>query len=168
VFTQRGPDKKPHLWSVAIPGGKAVRLHDSDARELNGEVSPDGHWLAYQSSESGTDEIYVQPFPNAGSKTRISTNGGTVPRWSYNGKELFYWQQGNDRELFSVAVQAGPVFQAGLPQSLFKAPTGTTWDVAADGKRFLVELPAGASEGRPMDVVVNWFDELNRRVPLKK
>jgi hypothetical protein len=60
------------------------------------------------------------------------------------------------------------VFHAGLPQALFRAPAGTTWDVAADGKRFLVETPPTNTSGRFMEAVVNWFDELNRRVPVKK
>jgi serine/threonine-protein kinase len=167
VFSQHGPDKKTHLWSVTVPGGKAVRLHESDATELSGEVSPDGHWLAYESTESGNSEIYVQPFPSPGPKTRISTQGGSVPRWAHSGKELFFWNFGADRQLFAVDVQPGAVFHAGLPQALFKAPAGTTWDVAADGKRFLVETPASNTGGRHMEVVVNWFDELDRRVPVR-
>jgi serine/threonine-protein kinase len=168
VFTQPGPDNLTHLWSVTVPGGKSARLHESDAAELNGEVSPDGHWLAYESSESGNNEIYLQPFPGSGAKARISTHGGSVPRWSHNGKEIFFWNYNNDRQLFVVDLQPGTVFRAGLPQALFKARAGTTWDVAADGKRFLVETPASAGNGRRMEVVVNWFDELNRRVPVKK
>jgi Tol biopolymer transport system component len=155
LFIQHGADKKNHLWTVTIPGGKAVRLHEGDATELNGEVSPDGHWVAYESTESG-------------SKTRISTEGGSVPRWAHNGKELFFWNFNADRQLFVVDVQPGTVFRAGLPQLMFKAAAGTTWDVAADGKRFLVETPASGGGGRRMEVVVNWFEELNRRVPVKK
>jgi serine/threonine protein kinase len=168
VFTQSTPDRKSHLWSVTLPGGKAARLHEGDASELNGEVSPDGHWLSYESTESGGNEVYVQPFPAPGSKTRISTQGGSVPRWARNGKEIFFWTFSADRQLFSVTIQPGPTFQVGLPQALFKAPAGTTWDAASDGKRFLVETPASKSGARHMETVVNWFEELNRRVPLKK
>ena len=167
VFAQTGPERKSHLWSVAIPGGKAARMHEGDASESNGEVSPDGRWLAYASTESGGNEVYVQPFPGPGSKTRISTQGGAVPRWAHNGKEIFFWTFSADRQLFSVSVQPGPSFQVGLPQPLFKAPAGTTWDAAADGKRFLVETPGSKSGARHMEVVVNWFEELNRRVPVK-
>ena len=102
VFSQAGPDKKIHLWSVTVPGGKAVRLHEGDALEWSGEVSPDGHWLAYESTESGSNEVYVQPFPVSGSKTRISTEGGSVPRWAHSGKELFYWNFGVEHQLFTV------------------------------------------------------------------
>ena len=166
VFTQNDSGKKT-LWSVTIPGGKPSRLHENSAAEANGEVSPDGHWLAYESGESGGDEVYVQPFPGPGPKTRISTQGGSVPRWAHNGKELFYWIPNGDRQLFGVEVQTGAAFRAGIPELLFKAPAGTTWDVAADGKRFLVETPASTTGGRHMVAVVNWFDELNRRVPVK-
>jgi serine/threonine-protein kinase len=168
VFTQSGADKHTHLWFVTVPGGKAVRLHEGDAPELNGEVSPDGHWLAYESTESGNNEIYVQPFPGPGPKTRISTQGGSVPRWAHSGRELFFWNFGINRELFAVDVQPAAVFRAGLPQSLFKAAAGTTWDAAADGKHFLVETPSANAGGRQMEAVVNWFDELARRVPVKR
>jgi len=166
VFALPTPDKKTHLWAVAIPGGRPVRLHDSDAGESSGEVSPDGHWLAYQSNESGADEVYVQPFPNAGSKTRISTEGGSVPRWAHNGKEIFFWSTHGERTLLGVEVQPGATFHAGLPQIVFKVPGGTTWDVAADGKRFLVETPGRGR--RQLETVVNWFEELNRLAPLRK
>ena len=166
VLTQPAPDRKTHLWAVAIPGGKPFRLHDSDANESNGEVSPDGHWLAYQSNESGADEVYVQPFPNGGSKTRISTEGGSVPRWAHTGKEIFFWTSRGERRLSAVEVQPGATFHAGLPETLFKAPAGTTWDVAADGKRFLIETPGIGR--RQVETVVNWFEELNRLAPVKK
>jgi len=168
VFTQNDADRKPHLWSVTLPGGKPVRLHDIPAAESDGELSPDGHWLAYQSAESGSDEVYVQPFPGPGAKVRISIQGGSVPRWAYSGKEIFFWTRTGQPQLFSVDVQPGAVFRAGIPQHLFSAPFGTTWDVAADGKRFLVETPSSASTGRLMEAVDNWFEELDRRVPLKK
>jgi serine/threonine-protein kinase len=168
VFSQPGEDKKVHLWALTIPGGKPVRLHQNDAGELNGEVSPDGHWIAYESSESGNKDVYVQPFPAAGAKTRISTDGGSVPRWAHSGKEIFFWRFTTDAQLFSVDVQPGAEFHAGVPQPLFKAFAGTTWDVAADG-RLLVETPASATGSeRHMEVVVNWFSELTSRVPVKK
>jgi serine/threonine-protein kinase len=163
-----GTDKKLHLWAVTLPGGKPMQLHDTPFSDGDGQISPDGHWLAYQSMESGTLEIYVQPFPGPGAKTRISSQSGNRPRWSRNGKELLYWTTGATLDLMSVDVQTGAAFHAGAPQSLFKLAAGTTWDIAPDGKRFLVELSQGMQEGRKLQAVVNWFDELRRRVPLKK
>jgi eukaryotic-like serine/threonine-protein kinase len=169
VYSQRGPDQKSHLWAVTVPGDKPFELHDSIFSENNGQVSPDGRWLAYESLESGAREIYVQPFPGPGAKTRISTQGGEAPRWSHNGKELLYWASGIERQLMSVEVQSGTTFRAGLPQSLFKLAAGTTWDPAPDGKRFLVETAQTATAGgQHLEAVVNWFDELARRVPVAK
>ena len=171
VYSHPGPDKKTHLWAVTVPpgapAGKPVMLHDTPFAERDGQVSPDGHWLAYQSMESGTQEIYVQPFPGPGGKTRISTQGGEAPRWSKNGRELFYWCYVPTKQLMAVDVQTTPAFHASLSQPLFKSLAGTTWDVAPDGKRFLIELPLGGQEGRKLQAVVNWSEELRRRVPLK-
>jgi serine/threonine-protein kinase len=140
--------------------------------EFNGELSPDGRWLAFQSNETGRAEIYVRPFPNvSGSRTQISTGGGTRPVWSRDGREMFYlWQTA----MMAVPVQTTPVFKAGAPQVLFKgdysAPlVGRTFDVSPDGKKFLmlkaapeVKAPAQSS----IIVVQNWIEELKRRVPV--
>jgi serine/threonine-protein kinase len=140
--------------------------------EHNGEISPDGRWLAFQSNETGRAEIYVRPFPNvSGSRTQISTGGGTRPVWSRDGREMFYlWQTA----MMAVPVQTTPVFKAGAPQVLFKgdysAPlVGRTFDVSPDGKKFLmlkaapeVKAPAQSS----IIVVQNWIEELKRRVPV--
>ena len=172
VYSHPGPDKKVHLWAVAVPpgapAGKPTQLHDTPFTERDGQVSPDGHWLAYQSMESGAMEVYVQPFPGPGGKIRISTNGGESPRWSRNGKELFYWCYLPEKQLMDAEVQTAPVFRAGISQPLFKSQAGTTWDVAPDGKRFLIELPQRGVESRKLQAVVNWFEELRRRVPVKR
>jgi Tol biopolymer transport system component len=167
VYSGIGPDKCRHIYTLPWPGGKPTQLHDNPFFENNGEVSPDGRWLAYQSNESGMDEIYVQPFPGPGGKTRISTQGGQRPRWSHDGKELFYLG-GASRAVNMVDLQGGAAFRAGIPQELFRMQAGTTWDVAPDGKRFLVEISESNTNGRRLDAVVNWFDELRRRVPLKR
>jgi serine/threonine-protein kinase len=140
--------------------------------ESNAEISPDGRWLAFQSNETGRNEIYVRPFPNVnGSRAQVSTNGGVRPAWSRDGRELFYtWEDA----MMAVPVQTTPGFKAGTPQVVFKgdylAPqSGRTYDVSPDGKRFLmikaapeVEAPASAS----IIVVQNWLEELKRRVPI--
>jgi len=168
VYTAFASDKHNRLWAMSWPGGKPHQLHEGvPFGEVDGEVSPDGRWIAYQSSEAGLDEIYVQPFPGPGSKTRISTQGGNSPRWSHNGKELFYWG-GAPRGLMAVEVQEGPNFHAGIPEMLFHMSAGTTWDVAPDGKRFLVEISESTTSGRRLDAVVNWFDELRRRAPARR
>jgi serine/threonine-protein kinase len=125
--------------------------------------------VAYQSNESGKAEVYVRPFPGPGGKVAISTQGGGNPRWSRAGRELFYQDLKN--RIMSVEVQTNPAFQAGQPQALFE-PHGATsvgsvsfiWDVAPDGRRFLVsKRPETQAAGTKLQVVENWFEELRRR-----
>jgi eukaryotic-like serine/threonine-protein kinase len=132
--------------------------------------SPDGRWLAYISDESGRYEIYVQPYPGPGGKWLISTEGGTEPVWNPNGRELFY--RSGDK-MMSVEVTTQPSFAAGKPRMLFggryeAAPlTNPNYAVSADGQRFLMLKPAEHAEDAPtqINVVLNWFEELNRLVP---
>jgi serine/threonine-protein kinase len=143
--------------------------------ELNGEVSPDGRWMAYQSNESGRDEIYVRPFPDANSgRWQISTGGGTRPLWTRSGKELFYLGPGG--AVMSASVEGGSAFRAGNPTRLFERPyfpaseaPGRTYDVSPDGQRFLMVKVGGASgetaEATSIIVVQNWTEELKRLVP---
>jgi hypothetical protein len=116
--------------------------------ELNAEVSPNDHWLAYESNESGRPEIYVRPFPNVDAdRPQVSTNGGTQPLWARNGQELFYESMGT---LMRVPLKTGATFERGTPEKVFDASPylvrprggqpGRMYDVSADGKRFLMEL----------------------------
>jgi serine/threonine-protein kinase len=135
------------------------------------KFSPDGRWLAYASDESGRWEIYVQPYPGPGGKWQISTEGGTEPVWNPNGRELFY--RSGDK-MMAVDVTTQPGFSAGRPRMLFEAgmylPTPAThqnYDVSPDGQRFLMLKP-GEQQGQAatqINVVLNWFEELKRRVP---
>jgi serine/threonine-protein kinase len=135
--------------------------------------SPDGRWLAYVSNESGRYEIYVQPYPGPGGKWQISTEGGTEPAWNYNGRELFY-RCGNKMMAADIATQ--PSFAAGKPRMLFEGPyerspaTSPNYDVSPDGQRFLMLKSAETGESAPtqINVVLNWFEELKRRVPAEK
>ena len=170
VFSQPGTDKVSHLWTLPISGDvgkrKPALLHDTSFSESEAQISPDGRYVAYASQESGASEVYVQPFPGPGAKTRISTQGGVAPRWSRNGRELFYWNAGRIG-LQAVDVQTGNSFRAGLPRDVVRTFSGTTWDIAPDGNRFLVELFPSGNTLR-LETVVNWFDDLRRRVPAAK
>ena len=168
VYSEEGPNTYHLLWSVSLPGGKPVRIHESATGEGFGEVSPDGRWLAYLTYEDGNVEIYVSPFPGPGGRTRIGASVGEPPRWSRDGKELLFWSGGDAaRQLMAVDVQLGPVFRSGIPKPLFKLRSGSTWDVAPDGNRFLVELSSKTSLS-PMLGVENWFEELQRLSPVKR
>jgi serine/threonine-protein kinase len=138
---------------------------------INGEVSPDGRWLAFASSESGQHEVYVTSFPDSRGRSRISLNGGRQPAWSHDGRELFYRDfQG---ALVAVPVTLSRQFSAGTGRTLFSnaayrgagaAISDRTYDVTADGRRFL--MIRGADQGQPTLVVVQaWIDELARRLP---
>jgi eukaryotic-like serine/threonine-protein kinase len=132
--------------------------------------SPDGRWLAYVSDESSRFEIYVQPYPGPGGKWQVSTEGGTEPVWNRNGRELFY--RSGDK-MMAVDITTEPSFAAGKPKVLFTGrylPTPGTlsnYDVSADGQRFLMIKPGESVEAAPtqINVVLNWFEELKRRVP---
>jgi serine/threonine-protein kinase len=148
--------------------------------ELNGEISPDGRWVAYQSNESGQEEIYVRPFPDAArGRWQISTGGGMRPLWARSGKEIFYI--GLSGAVMSAAVEGGSAFRAGNPMRLFEGPyfqdafaLGRTYDVSPDGERFLmikmINVGGGTNEpSAPTSIVVvqHWFEELKRLVPAK-
>lgn len=133
----------------------------TEAAELNPTISPDGRWLAYSTDESGRLEVIVVPFPRAtGAAWAISQDGGTEPRWSRSGKELFY-RDGRGR-MMSVPVSSGSTFTFGAPRALFSAAgfraySGhQAYDVSADGQRFLVTIPARTRRAQEMVVVRNW------------
>jgi dipeptidyl aminopeptidase/acylaminoacyl peptidase len=144
--------------------------------ELNGEISSDGRWLAYQSNDSGQDQIFVRPFPDVTSGLwQVSTSGGAQPLWSRNGQELFYIAPNG--ALMRVQVGSGNKWAAGAPTkvtdaSSFVEPSNggvRSYDVSADGKRFLMIKPSSAAgqNGSPAKLIVvqNWLEELKRLVP---
>jgi serine/threonine-protein kinase len=145
--------------------------------EGNGSISPDSRWLAYQSNQSGDWEIYVQPFADKnGTRSTVSTSGGTQPRWSPDGRELYYLSPRG--EMVRVPVGTGATWSPGTPEVLFDARAyflGSTlgspyfmYDVAKDG-RFLMIKPVAGSKTRDttanLVVIQNWFEELKRLVP---
>ena len=147
--------------------------------EFQPKVSPNGKWMAYASNESGRLEIYVRPFPDVNSgRWQVSTNGGGTPLWSPDGRELFYLRQ---NAVMGVSVETGPTFKAGKPETLFtgtyvelSTEDGQPWDISPNGKRFLMMKPVAAAGTAPaaaglrkITVVVNWTEELKRRVPVK-
>jgi serine/threonine-protein kinase len=143
--------------------------------ETGAAISPDGRWLAYQSNETGRSEVYVRPFPDVDKRRwQISNEGGIEPRWSKDGRELFYTFGGGPvpRTLWASATQPGADFSADPPRVLAKLSSeiSVAYDIAPDG-RFLFHAPA-PTNAPPLQrvsqivVVENWFDELRRRVPL--
>jgi eukaryotic-like serine/threonine-protein kinase len=142
-------------------------------RERNAEISPDGRWIAYQSNESGGDQVYVRPFPAVDSgRWQVSTTGGQRPFWARNGRELFY--TANDGNLMSAPIQPGAAFNFGNAERLFDTSPynglgliGRTVDVSPDGKRFLMVKSVKQEETvAQINVVLNWFTELKQKVPV--
>ena len=159
--------------AVAGSSREAKPLLHTMFRERNPSLSQDGRWLAYESNESGRDEIYVRPFPAVdGGRWQVSTGGGIQPVWDRSGRELFY-RSGD--ALMAVPVQTSAGFAAGNPTPLFKGqyvvgPGGRSYDVSPDGQRFLMIKAApveGAQGGPPARIIIveNWFEELKRLVP---
>ena len=161
-----------NLWVLPMEGPeqdrRPVPFLQTEFSELMGQLSPDSHWMAYTSDQSGRREVYVRPFPPAEGQWTISAAGGEMPRWRGDGKELYF--RAADGKLMAVPVTravAGPkpAFEAGTPVALFDAhiqPTllnnATNYDVTADGKRFLITARVGGdtASAPPLTVVVNW------------
>jgi eukaryotic-like serine/threonine-protein kinase len=156
------------------PGSAQVRKAEpflqTPFNEGAARFSPDGRWLAYVSDESGGFEIYVQPYPGPGGKWQISTGGGSEPVWNPNGRELFY-RSGDKMMAVDITTQLS--FAAGKPRMLFDGHYEpppfpiANYDVSPDGQRFLMLKPS-EQEAAPtqINVVLNWFEELKRRVPV--
>ncbi len=162
-------DRRPHPFVIVPTRFDAVRP----------DFSPDGHWLAYQSDESGRREVYVQPYPGPGLRQQVSIDGGEAPAWSRDGRELFYQLRGtgataNLLQYVATPVTLRPTFAAGTPKVLFERPTPRTnldvryYDVSPDGRFLLVQdkerSPIKVTE---MILVQNWLEELKRLVPTK-
>jgi len=183
AFVEDGPNHNHDILLLDVGNLRGTPYLNSPYWEAYPEISPDGRWMAYQSTESGRYEVYVQTFPVVGNKKQISNNGGTEPLWSHDGKQLFYrrgpdWVGAEARnEVWVVDVQTGSDLSPSKPRLLFRQPEGQlgyggsdpirAWDRSPDGKRFLmVQL----EERKPqplteMVLVQNWFEEVRRLVP---
>jgi hypothetical protein len=161
------------IWITPIAGERKPQpFLQTKFNEMQARFSPDSRWIAYQSEESGRYEVYVQPFPGPGGKWQISTNGGTMPVWAQNGRELFYMRSG---KLMSVGITSQPTFSASTPQIVADYPpllmgrlSNGAYDVSADGQRFLF-VKANVENGPPEEVrvVLNWTEELQHLAPTR-
>ena len=152
------------LWALPMdqPGAKPLQVTHGNSMIKQGSFSPDGHFIAYTSDESGRYEVYVQPFPDASKgKWVISQTGGVEPQWSRDGRELLFF---SGQKLMTVDVDVhGGSFHASVPKELFSAPVppgysndSHRWQLSPDGKRFLVMIPPAGSAIAYLDVIVNW------------
>jgi Tol biopolymer transport system component len=182
VFAEQGggQSRGAGLWAARIdaggasPGsGGAEPAGGSALRKLvegaNGQVSPDGRWLAYQSATSGQVDVYVVPFPDPGPRIPISVNGGSDPLWSRDGRELFYT---SGDKLVAVAITSGPTLAVGPPRVLYAgryrpSPNAVTaFSVAPDGRRFLrVQQVQPDRPVTRIEIVLNWVTQLQIKNP---
>jgi serine/threonine protein kinase len=147
------------VWMLPLSGDRKPQpLLQTKASEQHGEVSPDGKWLAYDSDESGSIEVYVTQFPQPARSWRVSTSGGTQPHWRGDGKELFFV---SGDKLMAVSVSSGTEFQAGTPQPLFDIERGI-YAPSKDGQRFLVRVTTEKAPSPPISVVLNWSSGLKK------
>ena len=183
------------IWALSMDG-KSTRVWpvlQTPAQKWHATLSPDGQWLAYMSNESGRSEIYVQPFHGPGARHQISTEGGLFPRWSPDGRRLYYGITPTSSPLpatlplpartgqtyFVVDVSTGPAFSATRPRVVFEDPDRkytitqpiAGYDVTPDGRFLMVEVKRGAGVIPPppadLRLIVNWSEQLRVRVPAR-
>lgn len=168
LFRNLNPETSHDLWAVSVDGDhKSFPVATTSFVEADGQFSPDGKWVAFQSNESGRYEVYIQPFPGPGQKVPVSNKGGAQVRWSSDGRELFYLDL--DGRLMAVPIRrtpAGEGLDAGEPSYLFtprifgpivplQAGYNLTYAVARDG-RFLINTALEERIPSPLHVILNW------------
>jgi len=170
VYTELDDRTRGDIWTISLKDGSRAPLLHTPANERGPVLSPDGAWLAWASDESGRDEVYVTTFPEPGAPIQVSTNGGREPVWSRDGSELFYRL---DNAVLAVPVERHGSFAAGHPVVLFEGRYASEYlgkaqyDVAPDGRFLMVRLES-TPEPVQLDVVLDWFTELERRVPVRR
>lgn len=169
TVTAMSNETKADIWYWRVGDHPhAIPLLRSPANEGQARISPDGRYLAYTSDESGRFEVYVQEFPVANGRWKISTGGGADPQWSRDRRELFYIAA--DRQMMAVPVQTESAFSAGTPTALFRTQLGDLWvgdtrnhyDVSPDGRRFVIIAPATDRREAPFTLLANWTRSLRR------
>ena len=174
-------DGEPQAFEISrLALGQDHRIEPlvkTSSSEQNGEVSPDGRWLAYQSNDSGRAEIWVRPFADAnGGPSQVSAGGGFQPLWGPDSREVFY--RDLTGAVMRVAIDRGSGRAVETPAKLFGAGQyyfgsgeafGRTFDISRDGRRFLMikHVARDQSSAPTILVVENWFEDLKRLVPAK-
>ena len=160
AWTEFNPTHGGQIRVLALGGSPAIRNLVDGLFDARGAVfSPDGRWIAYASNETGRDEVYIQPYPGPGRKTRISAGGGREPLWSRDGKTVYFRGQGR---VMSAEVRTSPVVDPSTPRILFtdiylsEHRDDRNYDVSPDGRRFLMLKPARPFPPAELSVVLNW------------
>jgi Tol biopolymer transport system component len=182
LYSKASPSGSAEVWALSMPDRTTRPILQSQFDDEYAIFSPDGKWIAYNSNESGRDEVYVMPFPSLSPRTRVSTNGGRHPLFSPDGRQLYY-RSGTSLEamdqralaatsrVMAVSIDTKSGLNVGAPRALFEGPffdSGHDWAITPDGNNFLF-IRDKATQAAPaeMNVVLNWFEELKRRIPSK-
>jgi hypothetical protein len=166
LFENWLPQSKGAVWILNMSGAREAKplLQSNAFNQGTGQFSPDSHFIAYVSDESGRSEVYVQRFPLSSDKWQISTGGGQQPLWRGDGKEIFFITE--DKKLMAVDIKTESKFESGIPRELFQGgmKTGFAYSYAAsaDGQRFLMSAPVDAPARAPMTIVLNWTTSLKK------
>jgi Tol biopolymer transport system component len=165
AFTQSSSGTANGIWMVPTDGGETRAFLDAPYNEYGGVFSPDGRWIAYVSDEDGEDQIFVQRYPDRGSKRQISIDGGTDPHWSEDGSRLFYR---SGREIMSVRIDGDSDFRPGTPELALRWPDNATtglaavpnFDLRSSGSNFLIVEEAQIQSPRRIHAVRGWMEEV--------
>jgi Tol biopolymer transport system component len=159
IYIETGVNSARHAFALPLAGDrKPVQLTSGAFTDGFPRLSPDGHWLAYVSNQTGMNQIYIQSFPSPRERLQVSVSGGATPLWSANGRELYYLTP--EGTLTAAAVTTTPMLHASAPVPLFKPPlygavgNAQRFAVSRDG-RFLMDVVADAASA-PLSVVLNW------------
>jgi Tol biopolymer transport system component len=172
IYGELSPNNSWDLWiEPTAAGAKPFPFLQSPAMELHGQFSPDGHWIAYTSDESGADQVYVQAFtggPASGAKLQVSTATGRQPRWHGDGREIFY--VAGDGKMMAVAVKpSASGLDLGVPVPLFdthlliaQSSGRFNYDVTGDGREFYLLTRDESFKSNPVTVLVDWQEGLRK------
>jgi serine/threonine-protein kinase len=181
IYTERLPLDKTRIMSVSIGDleHKVTSLTPKDINEMMGVLSPDGMWMAYVSDQEGQPEVYIRNMDGS-VREKVSSAGGEEPAWSPDGKELYYTSK-DGAALLSIKLENGTGLKLGKEAVVFKEPQGfeflkpglgssgrETYDVHPDGQRFLFVVKKKREQKMKVDVILNFFEELKRKVPIGK
>jgi serine/threonine-protein kinase len=170
VFVEIHPSRQRDIWLMPLAGDRRARpLLTTDADEWGARFSPDGHWIAYVSNETGREEIFIHPIDSTGGRKRVSSEGGVDPMWAPDGRSLFFMRG----DQLAVAALDGQFNAIGRDRVLFTAPriddlqydpNDPDVDIMPDGEHFVFGLGTQSSSATNYSVVLNWFEELKKRL----
>jgi Tol biopolymer transport system component/tRNA A-37 threonylcarbamoyl transferase component Bud32 len=157
LYQDLNPQTGFDLGVLTLAGEREPHVLKTPFSKFTAKFSPDGNSIAYISHESGRDEAYLRAFPVSGGQWQVSSQGGSSPRWRADGKELYYLEPASNSLMATGVHIVGGSFQTDAPRKLFAVPGGGSYDVTADGQRFIVFEDVNAANGPvPLTVVLNW------------